>query len=94
MFKATTRLSFFSCQKDAARAPLQRRFQLSAPVNKKIGSGSSWKVAAPAPQHLDLDDGDEDSEARETAQLSTAYHHHPHTPDYGTTLSDDSPAFF
>ena len=31
--------------------PLKRRLRLSAPANKKISSGSTLKVATPAPQH-------------------------------------------
>ena len=44
MFDTRTRLSFFACQKDTAGAA-------SASANKKIGSGSTLKVAIPAPQH-------------------------------------------
>ena len=46
MFCHNTRLSFFACQKDAAGAALKKRLRLSAPANKKIGSGSTLKVAA------------------------------------------------
>ena len=49
MFFHNTRLSFFACQKDAVGAALKRRhrLRLSTPANKKIGSGSTLKVAAP-----------------------------------------------
>ena len=40
-----TRLSSLACQKDAAGA--ERRLRLLGPAIKKIGSGSTLKVAAP-----------------------------------------------
>ena len=40
---------FFACQKDAAGA--EAALKKAASANKKIGSGSTLKVAAPAPQH-------------------------------------------
>ena len=41
----------FACLKDTAWAALKRRPRLAAPTIKKIGSGSTLIVAAPAPQH-------------------------------------------
>ena len=49
-FVTRTRLSFFACQKDAAGAAFKKASP--APANKKIGSSSTLKVAAPAPQHF------------------------------------------
>ena len=46
-----TRLSFFACQKDAAGAELKKEAPVFGSGQIKIGSGSSLKVAAPAPQH-------------------------------------------
>ena len=43
----TTRLSVFACQKDAAGAALKK----GGSGQQKIGSGSTLKGAAPAPQH-------------------------------------------
>ena len=51
MIVTRRRLSFFARQIVAAGATLKRWLWLSAPANKKIGSGSTLKVTAPAPQH-------------------------------------------
>ena len=51
MIVTRRRLSFFARQNVAAGATLKRWLWLSAPANKKIGSGSTLKVTAPAPQH-------------------------------------------
>ena len=48
MFCHNTRLSFFACQKDAAGAALKKAASaLGSGQQKKIGSGSTLKVAAP-----------------------------------------------
>ena len=51
MFVTRTMLSFLLAKKMQLKPPLKRRLRLSTLADKKIGSGSTLKVTAPAPQH-------------------------------------------